>query len=257
MKKPKVLFLDIETAPILASVWGIFDQNIPLNMVESDWHLLSFSAKWRDDKQMIYLDQRKEKNVEDDSKLLKALWVLLDQADIVVGHNVRSFDVKKINARFIANDMQPPSSFKMIDTLSIARKQFGFTSNKLEYLSEKLNTKYKKLKHDKFPGFELWKQCLAGNKDAWKEMEKYNRHDVLALEELFDKLIPWDSSINFNVYHDEEETICKCGSRDFIRNGFFYSSVGRYQRYRCSKCGSEIKDRYNLLSKEKRESLKK
>lgn len=42
----KVLLSDIETAPILASVWRIWDQNIGLNQIKADWHLLSFAAKW-------------------------------------------------------------------------------------------------------------------------------------------------------------------------------------------------------------------
>jgi len=256
MKQPKILLLDIETAPILASIWGIHDQEIPLNMIKSDCHLLSFAAKWVGTKKIIYMDQSKEKNIEDDSKLLKELWKLLDEADVVVGHNVKSFDTKKIQARFLLNDMQPPSSFKQIDTLNIARRHFGFTSNKLEFLSSKLNKKYKKLKHTKFPGFELWKECLAGNKAAWKEMRKYNSYDVLALEELYHKLLPWDNSVNFNLYSDEEETVCSCGSKKYRKNGYFYSSVGRFQRYRCSDCGKELRDRTSVLSKNKKKSLK-
>ena len=102
--------------------------------------------------------------------------------------------------------MQPPSNFKQIDTLKLARKHFALTSNKLAYMTDKLCTKYKKLTHHKFEGFELWKECLDGNLKAWKEMEKYNKHDVLALEELYTKLIPWDSSVNFTLYGDSPDT---------------------------------------------------
>ena len=88
-------------------------------------------------------------------------------------------------------------------------------------------------------------------------MEKYNKYDVLALEEVYKKLIPWDNNtINFNVYHDGTETVCSCGSTDFARNGFFYSSTGKFQRYRCKSCGSEMKDRKNTLSQDKKEMLK-
>ena len=101
----------------------------------------------------------------------------------------------------------------------------------------------------------MWSECLKGNVEAWKEMETYNKHDVLALEELYNKLIPWDNSINFNLYHDSEEHVCKCGSKAFCKNGFYYTSSGKYQKHRCKGCGSETRDKINLLSKEKRMSL--
>lgn len=257
-KGPKVLLFDIETAPILAHVWGLWENNVSLNQIIQDWHILSWSAKWLHDTpdKVMYKDQRNAKNIEDDSAILKDIWTLLDQADIVITQNGIQFDRKKINARFIMNGFQPPSSYKHIDTKVIASKHFGFTSNKLEYMTDKLNTQYKKLKHNKFPGHELWRECLKGNLEAWKEMEQYNKHDVLALEELFYKLIPWDNSINFNLYHDEEDHVCKCGSTSFSKNGFYYTSTGKYQKHKCKQCGAEHRDRENLFSKEKRQSLK-
>lgn len=258
MSKPKILFADIETAPIIASVWDIWEQNVSLNMIKSDWHVLAWSAKWAHDpvSKIMYMDQRNAKNVEDDSKILKGIWKLLDECDILVTQNGISFDIKKLNARFIMHGMKPPSSFKHIDTKRIASKKFAFTSNKLEYLTDKLCVKYKKLKHSKFAGFEMWKECLKGNKEAWREMEKYNKWDVLSLEELYHRLQPWDSSINFNVYSDDITNVCACGSANLKKNGYKYTSIGKYQRYVCLDCGSEAKDRTNLLSKDKKASIK-
>jgi hypothetical protein len=180
----------------------------------------------------------------------------LDEADIVIGQNSKKFDIKKLNARFIINGMTPPSSFRQIDTLEIAKKKFEFTSNKLAYMSEKLCTKYKKLTHSKFPGIELWKECLKGNRAAWKTMEQYNKNDVLATEELYTKLIPWDSTINFSLYSDEDEQICSCGNKEFVKRGFHYTGTGKFQRYKCTKCGAETKSKENLFSKEKKKSLR-
>jgi DNA polymerase elongation subunit (family B) len=257
LKGPKVLIFDIETAPILGYVWSLWENNVALNQIHSDWHVLSWSAKWLHEPatHVMYSDQRGVKNIEDDKALLQKIWNLLDEADVVITQNGKSFDQKKLNARFILNGFQPPSSYKHIDTKLIAKRHFAFTSNKLEYMSDKLCTKYKKLKHSKFSGFELWKECLAGNIEAWKEMETYNKYDVLALEELYMKLIPWDSSVNFNLYHDDVQNTCKCGSTLFIKNGFYYTAAGKFQKHRCKGCGAEIRDRLNLFSKEKKESL--
>ncbi len=254
---PKVLIYDIETAPILGYVWSLWENNVSLNQIHSDWHILSWSAKWLDSpaKDVMYMDQRNAKNIEDDTGILKEIWKLLDEADIVITQNGKHFDQKKLNARFVLNGMQPPSSYKHIDTKQIASKHFAFTSNKLAYMTDKLCTKYKKLDHAKFAGFELWRECLAGNLEAWDEMELYNKHDVLALEELYHKLIPWETSINFNLYHDQEDHVCKCGSTSFLKNGFYYTSAGKYQKHKCKTCGAETRDKVNLFSKEKRQSL--
>jgi hypothetical protein len=255
---PKVLIFDIETAPMLGYVWSLWDNNVALNQLHSDWYILSWSAKWlgAPDTQVMYADQRNARNIEDDSTILKHIWNLLDTADIVVTQNGKSFDQKKLNARFILNKFQPPSSYKHIDTKLIANKYFGFTSSKLEYMTDKLCVKYKKSKHKKFAGFELWRECLAQNQEAWDEMELYNKYDVLSLEELYQIMIPWDSSINFNLYHDGEEHVCKCGSKSHRKNGFYYTTSGKYQKYRCRQCGAETRDKKNLFSKEKHSSLR-
>jgi hypothetical protein len=255
---PRVLFLDIETAPILGYCWGLWENNIALNQIHTDWYILSWAARWQGDPvgKVLYQDQRKAKDIENDKALLQGIWKLLDEADIIVTQNGKAFDQKKLFARFILNGMQPPSTFKHIDTKQIASKHFKFTSNKLEYMTDKLCTKYKKVKHAKFGGFELWKQCLAGNIKAWNEMKIYNQYDVLSLEELYTKLIPWDGSIDFNVYTDSTLNVCKCGSDDIKRNGYAYTSKGKYHRYKCLECGSETRGRENLLSDEKKASLR-
>jgi hypothetical protein len=255
---PKVLLFDIETAPMLGYVWSLWDNNVALNQLHSDWHILSWSAKWLDapEDQVMYMDQRNAKKIDDDSHILKYIWQLLDQADIVITQNGKSFDQKKLNARFLMNKFQPPSTYKHIDTKLLANKHFGFTSSKLEYMTGKLCTKYKKLKPKKFAGFEMWRECLARNIEAWKEMELYNKYDVLSLEELYKIMIPWDSSVNFNLYHDHEEHVCKCGSKSFHKNGFYYTSSGKYQKYKCKQCGAETRDKSNLFSKDKRASLR-
>lgn len=248
MKNPKILLLDIETSPIISYVWGLFDQNVALNQIKADWHLLSWSAKWLDSKEVLYMDQRYSKNIEDDKKILKSIWKLIDDSDIIISQNGKRFDIKKLNARFIHHGFPPPSSFKHIDTLQIAKKHFAFTSNKLEYMTDKLCTKYKKLKTKKFQGFELWSECLKGNTEAWNEMKKYNMMDVLSLEELYKKLIPWDKTVDFSLYNDNKSYLCSCGSTKKNKNGFHFTAVGKYQRYKCSICHREISGRNNLFA---------
>lgn len=248
---PKILFYDVESAPILGSVWKLWDNNVGLNQIERDWHLLSYSAKWLHSDDVMYEDQSGVEDLEDDRDLLQGIWNLLDECDIAVGHNSKKFDSKKLNARFILNGMQPPSHYRQIDTLEIAKRHFAFTSNKLEYLTDNLCGNYKKKKHSKFPGFELWKECMAGNPEAWKEMEIYNKMDVLSLEELYHILAPWSNQIpNYNTY--TLGNTCQCGSSNVVKNGFHYTNLGVYNRYKCEDCGKQTRGRTNLLSKEQR-----
>lgn len=247
-KGPKVLLLDIETSPIIASVWGIWDQNVPLNMIEKDWSIISYAAKWLGNKTVHYQDVRGQKDINDDSKILKGIWKLLDEADVIITQNGKKFDVKKLNARFIINNMKCPSGFKHIDTKQIASKHFAFTSNKLEYMAQKLGLKQQKSKHKKFSGFELWRQCLLNNQEAWKEMEHYNKQDVYTLEELYLKLRGWDNGgVDFNVYVEGDGNGCGvCGNLNIQKKGFTYTKVGKYQRYICTNCGSQHRGRKNL-----------
>lgn len=255
----KILLFDIETSPILAHVWGLWENNVALNQIKTDWHLLSWSAKWLGDPEskIMYQDQRRAKNIEDDKNLLKDLWTLLDQCDLTITQNGASFDHKKVNARLALNNMRPYSPCEYIDTFRIAKKKFGFTSNKLEYLADKLGVKYKKSQHKKFPGFDLWKACLAGNPEAWKEMEEYNKADVLSLEGVYHRLRPWENSYNPNVFSDDLAITCACGNKRLQKNGFKFTKNSKSQRYLCTSCGSIFTGKKNLLSKEKRGSLLK
>lgn len=249
--KCKILFIDIETAPILGHLWSLWQNGIGLNQVVSDWYILSFTAKWADKDEIIYFDQSREDDIENDRGILSELWELLNEAEVVIGHNIKKFDIKKINARFILNGFQPPSTYRMIDTLDIAKRIFGFTSNKLEYLTSKLCTKYKKSKHKKFPGHELWRACLNKNQEAWIEMKDYNIFDVLSNQELYEVFMPWDNKLpNFDLYIDDPLDMT-----DWEKNGYHYTQLGKYQRYRNKKTGQQRRGRTNLLSKEKRKTL--
>lgn len=259
MTQAKILTIDLETAPIKSHHWGLWDQNIGLSMIDTDWTILSYSAKWLHEERTMYKDTFFQRNQRDDLKLLKTVRNLLNEADILVGQNVQRFDQKKLNARFILNGIAPPSPVRVIDTLKVAKRHFAFTSNKLEYMSDKLCVKYKKLKHGQFPGFELWAEFLRRNPLAQAEMEKYNRYDVLSTEELYLIMRPWIAGHpNVNLYTGttgDIERCPNCGSATLKKKGFRYTQLGVYQRYNCGGCGAWPHGRVNLIPKERRGRL--
>lgn len=254
MSKPKILVLDIETAPITAYTWGLFKQNIGLNQIKTDWHLIAFAAKWVGEKKTMYLDNRHSKDVTNDKRLLIALSGLLSEADIVVTQNGEQFDLKKINARAVINGLRPIKPVASTDILKEGRKVFSFTSHKLEYVADNINKKYKKLKHNKFPGFELWAEILKGNPKAWKEMEVYTINDVLSTEEIYLTIQGWIATQALSSFYDDSKMRCRCGSDKLRKKGFAYTPAGKYQIYLCLKCGKWPRSPENLLSKEKRKN---
>lgn len=256
MKKPKILLLDIETAPIIAHVWGLWDQRVGLNQIVQDTHMLSWTAKWHDSKKLMYMDQRGKKDITDDRKLVAELAKLIDQADIIVTQNGKSFDEKVLKARMIIHGMKPIAGYRHFDTYRVGKRHFRFTSNRLEYMAKALNVQHRKLTVRKFDGHTLWTECLKGNRKAWEEMEKYNKLDVLVLEEVYKRMRPWDTSISHNVYHDSEEIVCTCGSNSFVKDGFVHTNSGRFQRYQCKDCGRKTRDKANQLSTAKRRALR-
>lgn len=244
---PKILVFDIETAPMKGWFWTIWQADIPLDRIERDWYVLSWSAKWLGSDDVLYEDKRGSWDTCDDKHLLQGIWRLLDEADIVVTQNGKKFDVKKLNTRFVLNGMKPPRSYKHIDTCEQAKRVFGFTSNKLEYLSDKLCRRHKKLKHKNYPGNSLWDACLVGDMEAWEEMEEYNVHDVLSLEEVYLATRMWmKGHPNISLYHGTDT--CVCGSTSFEHSGYHYTGTSKFKKFQCTECGYEMRDSVNLVT---------
>lgn len=254
----RIAVLDIETSPILAYVWGLWKQNVGLNQIHTDWSILSFSYKWLGEKKVIHHNTggRGVSKVRDDRALMKLLWAVLDQADIIIAQNGVSFDIKKINSRFLELEMDPPSPYKVVDTMLEAKKIARFSSNRLAWLSSIL-TDTPKSEHKKFPGFELWAECLADNPEAWKEMQKYNDIDIRATELVYLKLRPYIlGHPNVAAYDDNDTRKCpKCGSEGLQARGHAFTQSGQYKRYRCGACGGWARGRYTENTPAKRKVL--
>jgi DNA polymerase elongation subunit (family B) len=239
----KTLILDIETSPMLAYVWGLKDQNVSLSQLKADWFVMSWTAKWLGDppSKIEYRDQRNAKNLEDDRQILKPLWKLLNEADLLITQNGQNFDGPKLNARFMLHGWPPPSSYRHLDTYQIVRKVARFTSNKLEYLTGKMCTKYKKLSHKRFPGLSLWTECIRGNKQAWEEMRRYNIHDVLSTEEFYTKIRAWVPESMPSTFDVVDVALqCRaCGVKGKqISEGVRRNKRGWISRFRCKGCGA-------------------
>jgi len=219
----KILFLDIETAPNVAYVWGLFDQNIAHDQVEASSYILCWSAKWLGHSTMLHKSTK-------DVDMLYTIHNLLDVADVVVHYNGAKFDIPTLNKEFVKAGMLPPSPYKQVDLLRICRQAFRFESNKLAAIVKALGLGQKMAHH----GFELWVGCMKGDKQAWKVMKRYNQMDVTLLERLYHRLLPWIAKHPSTALG----LACpKCGSTKTQRRGEQVALTRSYTRYQCQSCG--------------------
>lgn len=204
--------------------------------------MLCFGYQWYGEDEVITVKAlpdyaRYEHDRTDDLYLVRDLHALLDEADIVVAQNGDGFDNKKSNARFAIHGMPPPSTYKTVDTLKLARKHFKFESNKLSDLGQYFGIGQKK----QTTGWALWKKCMAGDPEAWEQMRSYNAQDVQLLRELYTKLRPWSTNHpNLGLYElsgSSVPTCPTCQSTKVQRRGYSYAKTQRYQRLHCQDCG--------------------
>lgn len=232
MDSSRRLLIDIETSPNVADVWALWNQNIGLPQLRESTRMICFAAKWAKEPKRNTQFYSEWKHGHDD--MVGAAWSLLDQADVIEHFNGERFDTPHLNREFLLSEMGPPAPYQQIDLLKVVRARFKFPSNKLQYVSSALGYEGK-LAHE---GHSLWTKVLAGDVKSQKLMQKYNERDVIALEELHDRLLPWIPGIpSQSVYGNDPEACPFCGSAHFQRRGWAYTSVSRYPRYHCQDCG--------------------
>ena len=225
----KILFFDLETSPITAHTWGLWQQNISLKQIVESTEVICFGARWYGQKKVIF------RSVHHDGKkeMLEELHRLMGEADAIVGWNSKGFDHKHIRREFLEAGMLPPSPTKDIDLMLEVRRNFRFPSNKLDYVAQRLGVGAK-VSHT---GFDLWLGCMAGDEKSWKEMKKYQIQDVNLLIDLYEILLPWIKHPGVPTHDGHDDGCPNCGSADLNRRGYEPLATGRYQKFQCQNCG--------------------
>lgn len=227
----KILFLDLETSPNLAHVWGLWQQNVAITQLVNSTEVICFGARWQGTEKVIF------KSVHHHGKkaMLDELHKLMDKADVLIGWNSAAFDSKHIKREFIENGYNPPSPWKELDLMRVVKQNFKFPSNKLDYVAQTLGVGAK-VQHS---GFQLWLDCMAGNNKAWREMREYQEQDVNLLIDLYQILLPWINNHPHVGLSEQNTDACRnCGSTHIIKAGMKYTQTGTYQRHQCADCAS-------------------
>ena len=241
---PKILVFDIETAPMTAFVWRRYKETVTLEQTISESFMLCWSAKWLYEEEVLGDCLTPEEATEEkDYRIVKSLYDLINQADIIVAYNGRNFDIPYMNQRFLVYGFPPYVPTHIVDPYETAKTVFRFSSNKMDNIATQLGLQ-NKIKTD----FSLWRGCVCGKKEALDEMLKYNKQDVVVLEEIYCKMLPWmKNHPNVSNYLDNKCSCVKCGSENLVKlSRLFYTPSGRYELYRCKSCGSIFRGKKNL-----------
>ncbi|MBB3752501.1 hypothetical protein FHT44_005013 [Mycolicibacterium sp. BK634] len=235
--------IDIETQRAITETWDLWPKYIPIDNVIIPKRILCFAAKWHDDDEVQFYSAWDDNDQESYDAMIRAAWELLDQAQVVVGWNSTRFDIQHFNAAFGRLELGPPSPFRSLDLMKVAKKNFaaGELSLKLDWFS-RMWLGDRKTDHG---GRDLWRDIRYGKPaeklEAQRIMEEYNRHDVELTEQLLDRFKPW-TGVNWALFDsdgDDGTPRCTtCSSTKIQKRGYFYTTCMTYQRYRCNDCGS-------------------
>ncbi len=241
----KTVIADIETSPVLAMVWGTGKTSISIDQLIPKYFTKIICISWR------WFGEKKTHRVEwdanmDDKQLLLDFLEQTQEAEAIIGHNEKSFDIKIINARIAFHGLKTQLPLMTIeDTLLLARRSFRLPSMKLAYLLQYFGIKQLKLKTD----MALWIDvCYFNDRERLKYMGKYCDRDVDSLHALYAKIRPYlKSQINIATIKQDREGCSSCGKKVHSK-GFVRTLLGKFQRWHCPHCGSNGRFGKNLLS---------
>ena len=253
-KKPKILYIDIENSRMIVEfeTYSLYNiDRIPPKCVVHDWYITCAAWGWLNAKtkkiekiETVAVNDFKtyKKDFRDDRLLVKKLHQVLSEADLIVGHNSDSFDIKKINYKFIKYGLPAIDLPPTVDTLKAAKKYARATSNSLYFLAREFGVP---MKVNLQPG--VMHAADSGCEKSLKKLVDYNKGDIRSGASLYFKLLPYiknhptiDKIMGVNV--DKDRPNCQnCGSSKVQSNGVRVTKSGRYRRYKCNDCGSSTR----------------
>ncbi len=243
MKKiPKILIVDVESLPMLTATFTLYPERIGHDNIIQDWSMVCFAWKELGKSRISAVSvlddpKRFKKNSGDDYFVIKSLRDLLEDVDVLIGHNFAGFDIKILTSRIIYHGLPPLPKIHVVDTLKEVRKVAKFSSNRLDYLGKHLLGEGK-LETSK----GLWLRALKGDRKAIQDMVTYNKGDIKVTEDVYLKLRPYmKSHVHIGALEgwDKNETCNKCGSDNMIGSKIRYTLAGvKKNQKQCGDCHS-------------------
>lgn len=226
----KILTLDIEWRPMLSYHWGMWDQNIGMTQIVDDGGLMCFAAKWLGSDEVVFYGEFTHGHEE----TVKKAHELLSEADVLVSYNGDRYDIRRLNQEFMLAGMAPPRPYKSIDLIKTNKNRFDLPSRKLDFIAQRAGVGAKVVNS----GFQLWIDCMNDDPEAWRQMEEYNRQDVVVTEGTYLRLLPWlTNAPHIGMWSAKGDVCPYCGSSDIISDGMAHTNVQSYVMFNCKSCG--------------------
>lgn len=246
-EKPRILVLDIERIRGWARVpvWDLSDykhRRIHASCVEEWPRTVCAAWRWLGTKKVEFAAEWERGGRR---AFLRRVWQAYDDADIIVGHNLQQFDTKKLRSEWLLLGLKPPAPWQTVDTLSEARSIFGFESNTLAALTQRLGIKTKTDKYDP----DRADRAAAGDGPAQRQLRRYNCGDVEATEALYEVLRPWMKRHPNMAAYRGIACCPACGSTKLQSRGEAVSRTRVYERYQCQACGKWLQGTERLADK--------
>jgi predicted PolB exonuclease-like 3'-5' exonuclease len=235
-REPKLMFFDIETSPNVVYSWAVGRKiNLSYDNIIEERRVIMISYKWAGEKKVHRLTWNKK---QCDKAMIRKFIKEAKKADAVIGHNGDRFDVKWIKTRALMHDLEPLNNIQTIDTLKLARGNFNFNSNRLDYLGQVLCGDRKV----STGGFQLWVDVMAGMQSALNKMGKYCDQDVVLLEKVYNKIKPHVKNlpVHIGTLKGKGRLSCEaCGSsRTHANREYPTKTQGIKKVITCQDCGS-------------------
>ena len=229
----KRLFWDIESSPNIVLSWRTgFKINLDHDNIIQERAIIMICYKWEGEDEVGCLTWDKG----NDRELLETFSIIAGSADELIAHNGDKFDLKWFNTRNVIHGLEPLPQYKTLDTLKIAKQHFYLNSNRLDYLGKllcdegKIHTNY-----------SLWKRIVLQNDtSAMKEMADYCKQDVILLERVWKKLIPYHKpTVHAGVMDGLGRWTCpQCASENVKKSKTRVTAMGMKQHQMvCLECG--------------------
>jgi DNA polymerase elongation subunit (family B) len=248
--KPNLLFVDIETTPNLVWAWGTGKQYISYDSIKKEKEVICICYKWNNGPvEALVFDQKKYDlkayDDEADKRILEQFSEQVSKADVIIGHNVKEFDMATMNARLFRHKL-PPFTPTLIDDTLLQSYPMRLNSYRLDYLGQ-YTGEGRKTKTD----FSWWVRTCEGDKKALADMVRYCKQDTNLLAKIYARLFPYiKTSLNLSIF-DGRPNICRyCGEKNtLIVRGYYYTDKGKYAQYQCKRCNKYQHGGENLIKK--------
>lgn len=236
LEPPRILYYDIETTPIRVWTFRIGEQHVNhKQIVNGDKiDIICITYCWDTGPAKSFDWGYEEQN---SAQMIAEFDELVSDADITIGQNSDSFDVKHINTQRLLHNLPPFPDWadQTDDTLKQLRRFFKFPCNKLDYISSVLGYGGK-VKMEMQDWIDIVEKNDNGLK-SFNKMVRYGKKDVKDTRSVFHRIKPYiKPKMNMAAFYGGPRCT-NCGSKDIEKRAIKLTGSVKRQYFHCNAHG--------------------